>query len=104
MPAAVRLNKEAASHHATVTCKGPDAGASADAATTLDAARRHGGGGANPKHPHLFHLASAAGSTYPGGNLQGAIAGNWSTLAGQQGFVHLARVIARKPGFEGGAP
>ena len=54
--------------------------------------RSAAGGGADPKHPHLFHLANAAGSDYPGGNLRGATADNWKVLAGQQGSVYLARL------------
>ena len=87
-------DSETASRHAAVVAKGQDAGGQPKAAT-LDEAARQGGGGANPKHPHLFHLASAAGSSYEGGSLQGAIAANWSILAGQQGSVYLARL---KPG------
>lgn len=95
MPEAMaQPDEEAANHHDAVTAKGQDTGAQA-VPTSLDAAARLGGGGADPKHPHLFHLASAAGSAYPGGNLQGAIAANWSILAGQQGSVYLARL---KPG------
>lgn len=53
------------------------------------------GGGADPKHQHLFHLAGTAASEYDGGNLRGASADNWKALAGQQGSVYLARL---KPG------
>ena len=91
----VHSNQEAANHHTAVTPKGQDTGPSQAVVTTLDEAARQGGGGADPQHPHLFHLASAAGSTYPGGSLQGAIAANWSILTGQQGSVYLARL---KPG------
>ncbi len=90
----VQPNDEAANHHSAVIAKGQDTG-SQPVATTLDAAGQQGGGGADPKHPHLFHLASTAGSAYPGGTLQGAIASNWSILAGQQGSIYLARL---KPG------
>ena len=93
--AVAQPNEEAANHHAAAAPKGQDTGSSQAVATTLDVAARQGGGGADPKHPHLFHLASAAGSSYPGGGLQGAIAANWSILAGQQGSVYLARL---KPG------
>ncbi len=49
-------------------------------------------GGADPKHPHLFHLAAAAAREYDGGQLQGAIADNWTILDGQQGSIYLARL------------
>lgn len=91
---AAQPNDDAGVHHAAAVAKGQDTGDAA-AASSLDAAAGRGGGGADPKHPHLFHLASAAGSRYEGGSLQGAIAGNWSILAGQQGSVYLARL---KPG------
>ena len=87
----VQPNEEAANHHAAVVPKGQNTDNEAKAAS-LDEAARQAGGGADPKHPHLFHLASSAGSTYEGGSLQGAIADNWSILAGQQGSVYLARL------------
>ena len=91
---AAQPNEEAANRHNAVVVEGQDSAAS-PSATSLDAAARQGGGGADPKHPHLFHLASAAASAYAGGDLQGAIASNWPILAGQQGSVYLARL---KPG------
>ena len=39
-----------------------------------------------------YHLASAAGSSYDGGSLQGANAENWSVLRGQQGATYIARL------------
>ena len=90
----VQPDIEAASRHSAVVAKGQDTGA-APRATSLDEAARQGGGGADPQHPHLFHLAGAAGSSFAGGSLQGAIADNWSILGGQQGAVYLARL---KPG------
>ena len=53
------------------------------------------GGGADPKHPHLFHLAGMAASRFEGGELHGASAENWKMLDGQQGSVYFARL---KPG------
>lgn len=50
------------------------------------------GGGADPTHQHLFHLAGAAPSRFDGGDLRGAVADNWSALKGQQGSVYLARL------------
>lgn len=50
------------------------------------------GGGADPTHQHLFHLAGAAPSRFDGGDLRGAVADNWSVLKGQQGSVYLARL------------
>jgi oxalate decarboxylase len=50
------------------------------------------GGGADPTHQHLFHLAGAAPSRFDGGDLRGAVADNWSVLRGQQGSVYLARL------------
>ena len=91
---AAQPDSEAANRHAAVVAKGQDTGGQPKAAT-LDEAARQGGGGADSKHPHLFHLASAAGSSSEGGSLQGAIAANWSILAGLQGSVDLARL---KPG------
>lgn len=85
---------EAAHRHAAVVARGQDTHGQPKA-DTLDEAARQGGGGADPKHPHLFHLASAAGRNCESGSLQGAIAANWSILAGQQGSAHLARL---KPG------
>lgn len=49
-------------------------------------------GGWSSQHPHVFHLSTWAPSTYDGGTLQGAIAGNWPLLAGQQASVYLARL------------
>ncbi len=92
--ATAQPDEEAANHHDAVTAKGQDTEGTT-VPITLGAAARQGGGGADPKHPHLFHLAGTASSTYPGGSLQGAIAANWSILAGQQGSVYLARL---KPG------
>lgn len=92
--AAVQPNEEAANHHAAVAPKGQDTGGQPTAAT-LDQAARQGGGRADPKHPHLFHLAGAAGSDDAGGSLQGAIAANWSILDGRQDSIYLARL---KPG------
>ena len=51
------------------------------------------GGGADPKHEHLFHLGGMAASRYEGGELRGAAADNWKALAGQQGSVYIARLI-----------
>ncbi|WP_375382991.1 cupin domain-containing protein [uncultured Sphingomonas sp.] len=53
------------------------------------------GGGADPKHKHLFHLTGMAASRYDGGELRGAAADNWKVLSGQQGSVYIARL---KPG------
>ena len=53
------------------------------------------GGGADPKHKHLFHLADMAASRYEGGELRGAAADNWKALSGQQGSVYMVRL---KPG------
>lgn len=53
------------------------------------------GGGADPKHKHLFHLGGMAASRYDGGELRGAAADNWKVLAGQQASVYFARL---KPG------
>ena len=55
-------NEEAPNHHDAVTVKGQDGSGTQPLAITLDAAAQLGGGGADPKHPHLFHLASTAGS------------------------------------------
>lgn len=85
---------DAAIRHAAISPKGQDS-SDAAAVATLDDAVHRAGGGADPKHPHLFHLASAAASSYEGGTLQGAAAENWSILAGQQGSIYLARL---KPG------
>ncbi len=38
------------------------------------------GGGADPTHQHLIHLAGAAPSRFDGGDLRGAVADNWSVL------------------------
>ena len=53
------------------------------------------GGGADPKHKHLFHLSRMAASRYDGGELRGAAADNWKALSGQQSSVYMARL---KPG------
>lgn len=50
------------------------------------------GGGADPAHQHLFHLAGTGPSRFDGGDLRGAVADNWSVLKGQQGSVYLARL------------
>lgn len=77
-----------------------------DAQPASDAAVRHAaavpsgkpgfdlteGGGADPTHQHLFHLAGAAPSRFAGGDLRGAVADNWSVLKGQQGSAYLARL------------
>jgi oxalate decarboxylase len=91
---AARPGGASGAHHTAALIKGKEADGNA-APTGLDAAAGRSGGGADPTHPHLFHLASAASSSYGGGSLQGAISSNWNILSGQQGSVYLARL---KPG------
>lgn len=44
------------------------------------------------QHPHLFHLATSAPSSFDGGSLAGANEENFKILTGQQASVYIARL------------
>jgi oxalate decarboxylase len=49
-------------------------------------------GGADPNHPHIFHLQAAKAAVFEGGSLQGANSENWPILVGQKGSVYMIRL------------
>jgi oxalate decarboxylase len=86
----VNGSSDAALRHAALAPQGHDESGRSTSSRLMIGGQN--AGGADPKHPHLFHLSASAASEYDGGQLQGATADNWSILAGQQGAVYLARL------------